>query len=64
MNDADRRGLEGGRRRPGRALAAERRRVARHDIARFSMTDGWLELPARVRVAIEALVPEIRKGRR
>jgi hypothetical protein len=57
-------GADGGRRRPGRALAAERRRVARHDIARFSETDGWLQLPARVRIAVEALVPEIRKGRR
>ena len=50
-------------RRPGRAIGAENRRVARLEIASWSATDEWLKLPARVRVAIEVLVPEIRKER-
>jgi len=50
--------------RPGRAMAAERRRVAREDLMAFSLTEAWQSIPARIRVAIEELVPEIRKEKR
>ena len=50
--------------RPGRALAADRRRVAREHLIKFSITDAWNDIPAVIRVAIEELVPEIRKDKR
>ncbi|MEA5032317.1 MAG: hypothetical protein VB025_09235 [Sphaerochaeta sp.] len=50
--------------RPGRAIGAERRRVAREDLKAYADTDAWMQIPARIRIAIEELVPEIRKERR
>jgi len=50
--------------RPGRAAAAERRRVARNHLRKYSTTDAWKDLPAVIRVAIEEMVPEIRKDKR
>ena len=49
--------------RPGRAVAAARRQLAREHLVKYSSTEAWMDLPAVIRVAIESLVPEIRRRR-
>ena len=53
-----------GGKRPGRAMGAERRRIARNEILAWSHTEAWYDVPARVRCAIETLVPQMREKER
>ncbi len=45
--------------RPGRKIAAEKRRVAREVLVNFCLTDEFFNLPGYVKAALRTLCPEI-----
>lgn len=50
------------KRRPGRKIAAEKRRIARSTLIAFARSDDYAALPRKVQVAIEALCPDIHES--
>lgn len=47
--------------RPGRKIAAEKRKLARSIIAQFSCTEEFYNLPGNIKASLRALCPEIVK---
>lgn len=47
--------------RPGRKLAAEKRRLARYQLSQFACTDQYFALPGHIKAALRTLCPEIKK---
>ncbi len=49
------------KRRPGRKIEAEKRRIARETIEDFAQTEGFRELDRKVQIAIIQLNPRMRR---